>query len=337
MVDKRMVSAGRNALKFVMGLKANEPVLIVTDEECSEVAGAFAEAAKAMKAGTVVTYVIDEAERPLKAIPEDLSSAVEAVKRGDRPAMIINTISSKPEETPFRLQLLKNEICKTTKVGHAPGISKDMFTEGPMTADYASILKKAHMLIKDMTGALSVHITTKRGTDIRFDVRGRSFETDAQINVGGFGNLPAGETWCAPIEDSAEGCLVVDGSIGDMGPPPSPVTFHFSKGKVTKVECKDSSFLKRLEGFIRLDKMSDVIGEFGIGLNEGAKATAFSMLEAEKAARTIHIAVGNNLKMIGGKNDSKTHRDFLVIEPTVIVTFADGITKPLMNDGVIVL
>lgn len=337
MVDARMVSAGRNVLKFVMGLEADERVFIVTDKACSEVADVFAEAAKAMKANSVATYLIKEADRPLKTVPDDLLGAVEAMKRDGRSAMILNTISSKPEETPFRLQLLKTEISPTTKVGHAPGISRAMFTEGPMTADYEAMLQKAKSLINKMKGAVSVHIATKKGTDLKFNIRDRAFETDAQICTGAYGNLPAGEVWCAPEEESAEGTLVVDGSIGDMGPPPSPVTLFFSKGKAKRTECKDKAFNERLTGFIRLDEMSDVIGEFGIGLNEGARAMAVTMLEAEKAARTIHIACGNNLKMAGGKNDSKTHRDFLVMDPTVLVTFKDGKKRQMLKNGVLVL
>lgn len=81
-----------------------------------------------------------------------------------------------------------------------------------------------------------------------------------------------------------------------------------------------------------MDEMASMIGELGIGLNPNARLTG-NLLEDEKAFRTVHIAFGNNQDMPGGKNSSKTHRDYLIKQPTLTVTYQDGSQKVLIKDG----
>jgi hypothetical protein len=137
------------------------------------------------------------------------------------------------------------------------------------------------------------------------------------------------------VEDEAEGVLVCDGSIGDLGAVPAPVTMRVSGGQVTEVQCADEAFARRVREVISVDPGASRIGEFGIGLNPGARVTG-NLLEDEKALRTIHVAFGNNTDMGGGRNHSKTHRDFLVLAPTLEVTFQDGRTERVMVGGEIV-
>jgi leucyl aminopeptidase (aminopeptidase T) len=156
-----------------------------------------------------------------------------------------------------------------------------------------------------------------------------------KIKEGDFGNLPAGEVWCAPVEDGANGTLVIDGSIGDIGNVPSPLTLRLKAGKLISVECADKAFAKQVEELSHVDDMACIIGELGIGLNPGARIVGI-MLEDEKASETSHIAFGNNIDMDGGKNDSMTHRDYLFYKPTIVATYSDGSTKTMLKDGKVV-
>jgi len=83
---------------------------------------------------------------------------------------------------------------------------------------------------------------------------------------------------------------------------------------------------------INLDNQARIIGELGIGLNPGAKLRGI-LLEDEKAIQTAHIAFGNNKDMVGGQNESITHRDFLFYKPTIEVTYKDGSKKIVMKNG----
>ncbi|MFX1513476.1 MAG: leucyl aminopeptidase, partial [Promethearchaeota archaeon] len=74
------------------------------------------------------------------------------------------------------------------------------------------------------------------------------------------------------------------------------------------------------------------IGEFAFGINNKARIHD-EFVETEKI-KTVHIAVGNNLSFPGGcKNASANHLDFLVKNPSVEVTYADGKRLQIMKSG----
>jgi len=153
-----------------------------------------------------------------------------------------------------------------------------------------------------------------------------------RICEGEFGNLPAGEVWCCPIEDGANGVIVVDGSIGDIGKVPALMKIFVKDGYIDRLESEDEELVKRVDELTKVDDMANIIGELGIGLNPGARLIG-NLLEDEKAGQTAHIAFGNNLDMGSGKNNSMTHRDFLFKNPTFNATYKDGSQKIIMKDG----
>ena len=199
-----------------------------------------------------------------------------------------------------------------------------------MNVDFAEMAREAESLMQSLHGARHAHLTSPGGTDLHLDLNGRDFMTDAIVRDGRWGNLPPGEIWCGPVEDGAEGRLVCDGSIGDLGAVPTPVRIEVKRGRVTLVRCDDAGFCKRVQELLALDDQASVIGELGIGLNPRARITG-NMLEDEKVKGTAHIAFGNNSDMPGGRNTSRTHRDFLVRQPTLNVEHADGSQRTVVG------
>ena len=323
-----MVEGAKNALSTVLALKKGEDMLIVIDDSKAEIGRAFEEGGKCLGAITKM-YSLSKYERPIMEIPSDLSGILKDHQ------VIINTFSSNSQETPFRVKLLYQEIQNNARVGHAPGITISMMREGPMKVNYSEILESADRLMDIFKGAKSVHITAPAGTDIILDLEDRGWQTDLRINEGDFGNLPAGEVWCAPVEDGANGKLIIDGSIGDLGQVPCHLTMIVEKGRLVGLECDDKDLIRQVEELSDIDDGARIIGELGIGLNPGARIVGV-MLEDEKAGETAHIAFGNNMDMDGGNNDSKTHRDYLFYKPTIIATYMDGSNKDIMIDGKVV-
>ena len=90
--------------------------------------------------------------------------------------------------------------------------------------------------------------------------------------------------------------------------------------------------MSKVRELTSLDEMASVIGELGVGLNPKARLTG-NLLEDEKAGGTAHIAFGYNENMPFGKNNSKTHRDFLFYNPTFSVEYEDGSRKVIIKDG----
>ena len=322
---KSMVKGATNVLRAVLSLKAGEGMLIVVDDGKEEIGRAFETGGRELGANTR-TYSLSRHERPMAEIPSDLREMFKDYN------VIINTFESDSAETPFRVKLLYEQIHYNARVGHAPGITASMMKDGPMGVDYSSIVKDADHLMGLFKNAKTVHVTAPAGTDIVLDIEDRMFETDVSINEGEFGNLPAGEIWCGPVENKANGVIVVDGSIGDIGGIKKPLRLTVVDGYLEKIESEDAELVKKVEELSSVDKMARVIGELGIGLNPGARLVGI-MLEDEKAGGTAHIAFGNNMDMAGGNNNSMTHRDYLFYKPTMKVTYKDGTEKIIMQDG----
>jgi leucyl aminopeptidase (aminopeptidase T) len=323
---EKMIQAAKEAFSHVLKLKSDEKVLVVTDERRRSVGQAFYDAARDIGA-EVELFLLPENERPLKEPPSEMVSLLEDKN------VVINALFSLAQETPFRIKWIREVMeNKTRRMGHGPGITEQMMTEGPMNVDYKVMLDTVHRMMDKLKGAKEAHLVAPAGTDITLNIAGRDFRTDVEISVGRWGNLPAGEIWCGPVEDGASGVIVCDGSIGDLGQVKKPLKITVRNGKIEALESEDADLVKKVEELSSVDEMASVVGELGIGLNPGARITG-NLLEDEKALHTVHIAFGNNQDMPGGKNNSKTHRDYLMNNPTLTVTYEDVTKNVLIKEG----
>ena len=154
-----------------------------------------------------------------------------------------------------------------------------------------------------------VTIENAAGTKIAFSVKGRRFDADiGNISKKGVhGNLPAGECFTAPVEETFTGKIVI-GLIDDkLG----RGVMEFRRGKLVRFEGKGIAEVIKTVG---PDPTARIIGEFGIGTNKGARICP-NMLEAEKAFGTVHFAIGDSYGI--GLNKSKFHFDALVDKVTI--------------------
>ena len=324
-------SAALDALNKVVNISPDDRVLIMNDISCQSIADAFNRAALS-KGCKIDSFLINEDERPLTEIPEGL------IKLLKDKTVVLNILKAFPEEINFRIKwLFKIEENKNIKCAHMPGITESMMTEGPMNVDYASMQKNASTLINSLNNADFLHITTKAGTDLMLGIKNRIFTDDVTIKKGKTGNLPCGEIYCAPEETKADGVVVFDASIGDIGLLKSPLKVNITEGKIERFESEDKKLVKRIKELSSIDDEARIIGELGIGINPGARITG-NMLEDEKAIHTAHIAFGNNEDFPGGgKNHSKIHRDYLFFSPTIDILFNNKPGSKLMKDGELLL
>lgn len=115
----------------------------------------------------------------------------------------------------------------------------------------------------------------------------------------------------APLEGTAEGQIVVDGSISGIGKIDSPLLLTIEKGRITHAEGTSAERLLQILG----DQDGRMLGEFGIGTNDKARITGV-VLEDEKVYGTIHVAFGSN-NTFGGTIVAGVHIDLVVKEPDV--------------------
>lgn len=141
-------------------------------------------------------------------------------------------------------------------------------------------------------------------TDIRFSIKGRQ-----GIKCCGKRNMPDGEVFIGPVEDSTEGYISYSYPAIRGGREVDGIKLEFKKGKVVKATAtKGEKFLKEM---IATDKGSCKLGEFGIGTNFGIKRFVKQILFDEKIGGTIHLALGMAYPEGGGQNKSALHWDMI--------------------------
>lgn len=326
--QEKMTASALEALKYIFSPTPADRVLMLSDTFSKNIADAFREALEQLHCRTE-NFLIEDNSRPLKEIPVELEKLL------PEKTIVLNIIKSIPEEIPFRIKwIFKVEENNKVKMGHMPGITEDMMLNS-VNVDFSRMSLKAESLKMGFENAEELHITTQEGTDITLGIKDRKFTSDIGLEERKMCNVPCGEIYCAPEETEAEGVIVFNASIGDIGLLKSPLKVFVHKGKITKFESTDNDLVQRITALSEIDEEAKVIGELGIGLNPGARITG-NMLEDEKALGTVHIAFGNNEDFPGGKNRSRIHRDYLFFRPTFEVKYKNGNKKYLIKDGSII-
>ncbi len=199
-----------------------------------------------------------------------------------------------------------------------PDITIDTLTRGAATADYKEVARITAAIAKILTSGSTVHITSDFGTDLTFSIEGRRAVEMAGVFIpGAIANFPDGESPMAPVEGTAEGKLVIDSSIHQIGRVKEPVTMIIENGVVTRIEGgTESEVLLRILK-TRGDKNSFNVGEFAVGTNPCARISN-NVSEDKKRLGSIHFALGDNLTL-GGHIPSATHIDGVIGFPNLWV------------------
>jgi len=141
-------------------------------------------------------------------------------------------------------------------------------------------------------------------TDLTLSVEGRTF-----INSAGRRNMPCGEVFTGPIEDSANGTVYFGVPAAIAGHEVSGARLRFEEGKVVEASAeKGEEFLMSL---LDADPGARYLGELGIGTNYGIRRASANVLFDEKLGGTVHLAIGRSYAETGGENESSVHTDLV--------------------------
>jgi len=154
-----------------------------------------------------------------------------------------------------------------------------------------------------LTGKREIHVVGPE-TDLHMNVSGRTF-----INCDCHENVPDGEVFTGPVEDSMEGHVAFSYPAIMGGREVSGVRLWFEKGKVVKATAdkNEDYLLKTLD----TDEGARRVGEFAIGTNEGITRFTREILFDEKIGGSFHMAVGAGLPESGSVNQSAIHWDMI--------------------------
>jgi aminopeptidase len=140
--------------------------------------------------------------------------------------------------------------------------------------------------------------------DLTFSIEGRIF-----VNCDGERNMPDGELFTCPVEDTVEGWMESSFPAIHRGVDVGRVRLRFEHGRVVEAEAEKNQ--DYLSAMLDTDDGARRVGEFGIGTNTQIKTFTKVMLFDEKIGGTIHLALGASFPETGGVNKSAIHWDLL--------------------------
>jgi leucyl aminopeptidase (aminopeptidase T) len=301
--------AAETAVEQCLGLDAEESCVVVTDDERQPIGEALYEVASETSEDTVI----------LRYPPGE--------QHGAEPP---GPVAAAMRDADVFLAPTTKSLSHTRARGSAndaggrgatlPGITEDVFTTG-LDADYETIRQHCEDVLAQVADADEIRVTTPAGTDITFEVGAREWRDDTGIvhEPGEFSNLPAGEVFVSP--EDGNGTYVVDGTMRPHGKldDDEQLSFEVEDGFVTDIS--DPAIRDQVEAASKqVGRDAYNLAELGIGTNVAVSELVGSVLLDEKAAGTVHIAIGDDAG-IGGDTDAPLHLDGIIREPTVL---ADG-------------
>jgi len=188
--------------------------------------------------------------------------------------------------------------------------------EDDPTAFWNSVKEKQQSAVDYMKGKKQV-ILRGPNVDLTLSVKGRTF-----INSFGTYNMPDGEIYTGPVEDSVNGWVKFTYPANYQGTTVEGAELTFSNGRVTtaKADRNQEYLLSTLD----TDTGSHYLGEFAIGTNFDIQKFTGNILFDEKIGGSFHMALGAGYPETGSKNKSSIHWDMICDMRTDSEILVDG-------------
>ena len=200
-----------------------------------------------------------------------------------------------------------------------PKGQEDFLIEGLLDVDYALMIKVAEKVCELWEKTEVCQVTSPLGTDISFRLKGRpALVGDGMATEPGeLGFFPGVDVSIAPIEETINGTIVIDGNMSPIGLVSVPVTCHLEKGVITAIEggTDATAWRSRLEA--TGDPKAFHLCHFTLGLNPRAKVSG-NMHQDEHVLGAITFGFGNqDPSFKGAVGAAKVHSDVVLLSPTV--------------------
>jgi aminopeptidase len=187
---------------------------------------------------------------------------------------------------------------------YAAFVERALFLDQPdPVAAWRELSDRQQRIVDRLMPAREIRIEAD-GTDLRLRVDGRTW-----INSNGRRNMPSGEVFTGPLEDSANGTIRFALPSNPRGASVEGVELTFENGKVTKATAERGQ--DYLDAALATDPGARFLGELGIGTNFGIDRATGSILLDEKIGGTVHLALGRSYPETGGTNVSALHWDLI--------------------------
>jgi aminopeptidase len=170
-------------------------------------------------------------------------------------------------------------------------------------ARWQKLGKQQEQYVQWLKGKQTIHLRGQ-DTDLTFSIAGRVF-----VNDDGHYNLPGGEIFTGPVEDSANGSIRYSFPASYGGRSVEDVRLRFENGMV--VEARAANGQDYLEQMLAMDEGARRLGEFAFGTNRHVDRCTKNILFDEKMGGTVHLALGASIPQTLGVNQSALHWDMV--------------------------
>jgi len=303
-----------------LGISRSDVVHVITDEFHPDEADAFRAWAEAQDAALKVTV--------LKASEIQEGSVIESMAGILEKADLIIGASDNSFITTQAVTQAVNSGARFLSLPLSCNDGTSLLESNWLDMDPEKCKAMALPLLEALDAASSIRTTTTSGTNLLCLKRGRksgffngAVEKHRRITSASF------EVYVPIEENSTQGTLVLDGSLGYIGLVEQPIHISFDKGRM-RIEDSHADALKLLrytESFA--DDRMFYPGEYGIGLNTVSRCRGISYIEDESAYGTFHLGLGRNISL-GGVQQASGHFDIVTHKPTI---WADDVL--IMKDG----
>jgi 2,5-dihydroxypyridine 5,6-dioxygenase len=313
-----LIDGARIIVNVCAGVQTGEDVLIVTDT-VTPMSIARSLASAAAEKGASATVAVVEPQRTGSEPVRPVSAAMLAA----------NVIIAATSASLYHTDAARNAVASGARLLSMTEISEEVMTSGAITVDFEAqgpIIESMRALL---SSASAVRVTTPGGTRLDMSLEGReAMKITALARTPGTRSAtPDLEAFIAPVEGTADGILVVDGSASNLGLIHTPVRMEITGGRVTSISGGDQA--DQISANLREANHDGayVVAELGIGLNPNGLVRGH-IIEDEGAYGTAHVALGNNTNFTGGRNWAPVHFDHVFHRPTITL---DGVQ--VMVDG----
>lgn len=183
-------------------------------------------------------------------------------------------------------------------------------------AHWQAVHERQQRLVEWLKGKSEVVVKGPH-VDLRLSIAGRTF-----INSDGKRNMPSGEIYTGPVEDSVNGWVRFSYPALRGGRAVEGVEFTFVDGAVVEAHAERGE--EYLRATLDTDAGARFLGEFAIGTNDQIRRFTRKILFDEKIGGTMHMAVGAGYPETGSRNQSALHWDFICDMRTDSTMHVDG-------------
>lgn len=299
-----LIESARIVIKTSMDIRRGENVLIVCDPTTSEIGQAL-HSATTERTERVLLIVMPKGRHHGEEPPAPVANLMRQQQ----------VVIAPTKYSLTHTRSVRAAIHEGARVATMPGITSEMFCKGGMTADYDRVKKRITDTASMFRRRRTIHIKSKNGTDVEFEVNWRDWKLDDSGICNRprmITNLPAGKIFVLPKEGSMNGRIVIDGSW-DATLLEEPIEFVIENGLVIDVLGGPVAANIRQEfgeASSRIKNKKDrelvwTVAEFGMGMNEEARLIG-NVLEDEKKLGTCYFSIGDNSNL-GGHSDVGIH------------------------------